>query len=67
MACPSLAPHTASPPLLQVQTNGKKTPISAVSSALQDLGDETSLIRSRFQEQLNSFQGGAGGPGMPPY
>ncbi len=43
---------------VQVQTNGKKTPILVVQNALQDLGDEVQDIRSKFQSELNKFQGG---------
>lgn len=34
---------------LQVQTNGKKTPIQVVGDALQDLSDEVQDIRDKFQ------------------
>lgn len=44
--------------VIKVQTNGKKTPILVVQNALQDLGDEVQDIRSKFQAELNKFQGG---------
>lgn len=71
-SAPALCPFPTSSLMLptlrdQVQTNGKKTPIQAVQGVLQDLGDEVSDIRTRFQEQLNNFTGGGGGNGgVPP-
>lgn len=58
--------------VVKIQTNGKKTPIKAMQTALQDLGEEVSDIRNKFQEQLNSYNGGgtaggAGGAPPPPY
>ncbi|KAL4452570.1 hypothetical protein ABPG75_008232 [Micractinium tetrahymenae] len=53
--------------VVKVQTNGKKTPIQAVQSALQDLGDEVGDIRNKFQQQLEQMNGGGGGMPPPPY
>jgi DNA-directed RNA polymerase subunit L len=47
---------------VQVQTNGKKTPIQTMQSALQDLGDEVQDIRSKFQRELEIEQGRHQGP-----
>ena len=54
---------------LQVQTNGKKTPIQTVQNALQDLGDEVQDIRTKFQQELTRLEagGGGGGGGGPQY
>ena len=38
-------------PLVQVQTNGKKTPVMVVLGALEDLG--AADIRTQFQKQLD--------------
>lgn len=48
---------------MQVQTNGRKTPIQAVQGALQDLGDEVQDIRSKFQEELKAAEQAGGGAG----
>ena len=40
-------------PLVQVQTNGKKTPVMVVLGALEDLGAEVADIRTQFQKQLD--------------
>lgn len=48
--------------VVKVQTNGKKTPIQTMQSALQDLGDEVQDIRSKFQRELEIEQGRHQGP-----
>ncbi|KAL4421738.1 hypothetical protein ABPG77_002354 [Micractinium sp. CCAP 211/92] len=53
--------------VVKVQTNGKKTPIQAVHSALEDLGNEVGDIRTKFQQQLEQLNGGGGGLPPPPY
>lgn len=43
---------------VQVQTNGKKSPMLTVRNALQDLGDEVQDIQLQFQQELNRLQSG---------
>ncbi len=45
---------------MQVQTNGRKTPIAAVQDSLKDLEGEVQDIRQQFMHAVGAGLGGAG-------